>query len=437
MHSTTALLGLLLGASSVLSRAAAAQANPVDSAKVPSLAAVEVQTVRLVEGRKPAQTPVRAGIGDRIELKVANLGDLIRNARCLNYKDDRVASCEPHSIVLYLDGREMAGIHPESGAPLPDQGRLQFHLERSTDSLNNETWADLLGAPGLKGNDFYFRPAEVSVGLEDGYPVPTMVLRDDFELIRLHKDWFIGCLIAFGLILIALFALAMRTGLLRDIGPAPPEGKTKGWFLMKPVRKPYSLGRVQMAYWFVLVIASFLFIWLVTGSYDTITASVLGLIGIGAGTWLGAAVIETGKNQTDEDELKRKKAELTGLEREVAELEARVPGATAGEIPALVAARTLKQARLAEFKERITELEASSKPQESRGFGMDLLTDQVDGVGFHRFQMVAWTLVLGILFVRSVWERLAMPEFSATLLALLGISAGTYLGFKIPEGKGR
>ena len=26
-----------------------------------------------------------------------------------------------------------------------------------------------------------------------------------------------------------------------------------------------------------------------------------------------------------------------------------------------------------------------------------------------------------------------MPEFSDTLLALMGISAGTYIGFKIPE----
>jgi hypothetical protein len=49
--------------------------------------------------------------------------------------------------------------------------------------------------------------------------------------------------------------------------------------------------------------------------------------------------------------------------------------------------------------------------------------------------MVAWTLVLGVLFIRSVWDRLAMPEFSGTLLALLGLSAGTYIGFKIPEGK--
>ena len=41
--------------------------------------------------------------------------------------------------------------------------------------------------------------------------------------------------------------------------------------------------------------------------------------------------------------------------------------------------------------------------------------------------------VLGVLFVYSVWNRLSMPEFSAMLLGLLGISDGTYLGFKIPE----
>jgi len=29
-----------------------------------------------------------------------------------------------------------------------------------------------------------------------------------------------------------------------------------------------------------------------------------------------------------------------------------------------------------------------------------------------------------------------MPDFSATLLALLGISTGTYLGLKIPETRG-
>jgi hypothetical protein len=39
------------------------------------------------------------------------------------------------------------------------------------------------------------------------------------------------------------------------------------------------------------------------------------------------------------------------------------------------------------------------------------------------------------MFVASVYNELAMPAFSATLLGLLGISAGTYIGFKLPESK--
>jgi hypothetical protein len=36
--------------------------------------------------------------------------------------------------------------------------------------------------------------------------------------------------------------------------------------------------------------------------------------------------------------------------------------------------------------------------------------------------------------IRSLpWRDLIMPQFSETLLALMGISAGTYIGFKIPE----
>ena len=48
-------------------------------------------------------------------------------------------------------------------------------------------------------------------------------------------------------------------------------------------------------------------------------------------------------------------------------------------------------------------------------------------------QNLLWTLVLSAVFVRSVLTRLAMPEFDDTLLALMGISSGAYLGFKLPE----
>ena len=68
----------------------------------------------------------------------------------------------------------------------------------------------------------------------------------------------------------------------------------------------------------------------------------------------------------------------------------------------------------------------------SKGFVRDVLSDG-GGYSFHRFQIFAWTIVLGIIFVSSVYNNLTMPEFSATLLGLMGISSGTYIGFKFPE----
>lgn len=33
----------------------------------------------------------------------------------------------------------------------------------------------------------------------------------------------------------------------------------------------------------------------------------------------------------------------------------------------------------------------------------------------------------------EVYQSLAMPTFNTTLMGMLGLSAGTYLGLKIPE----
>jgi hypothetical protein len=45
-------------------------------------------------------------------------------------------------------------------------------------------------------------------------------------------------------------------------------------------------------------------------------------------------------------------------------------------------------------------------------------------------QIFVWTIGFGTIFLVSVVTELSMPEFSATLPATMGISAGTYLGFK-------
>ena len=40
-----------------------------------------------------------------------------------------------------------------------------------------------------------------------------------------------------------------------------------------------------------------------------------------------------------------------------------------------------------------------------------------------------------IVFAVTVYDTLAMPDFHASLLALMGISSATYAGMKIPETK--
>jgi len=74
-------------------------------------------------------------------------------------------------------------------------------------------------------------------------------------------------------------------------------------------------------------------------------------------------------------------------------------------------------------------------PGKSGVFFHDLLSD-VNGITIQRFQMLVMTVALGIMFLVRVATRLTMPEFDASLLALLGISAGTYIGLKIPEDQG-
>ena len=58
-------------------------------------------------------------------------------------------------------------------------------------------------------------------------------------------------------------------------------------------------------------------------------------------------------------------------------------------------------------------------PPLTTGFLEDLLTDS-DGISFHRFQIVMWTLMLGFVFSVSVWRELKMPAFDTSLLRAHG-----------------
>jgi hypothetical protein len=137
------------------------------------------------------------------------------------------------------------------------------------------------------------------------------------------------------------------------------------------VKQAYSLGRAQMAWWFFLVVLSYSFIWLVTGDRDTIPPSILALIGISSATALAAVLVPTA--------------------------------------------------------------DAETGGRHSRGWWRDLVSDERGALALDRLQIVVWTFVLSGIFLFSVIWELTMPEFSATLLALMGISSGTYIGFKLPQ----
>lgn len=247
------------------------------------------------------------------------------------------------------------------------------------------------------------------------------------KLVDVNPAWF-GLFIVFLIIAVIIFLLfALFSNLIRD--PGPEDARVKRW--SRRFRRPFSLARTQMAVWFFVIIACYVFIWMVTGNGDSITGTVLGLMGISATTALGAVLIDNSKK----DDRASLEAERQSVMTRISELETKAqavpPTATADEMAELNLKRTRKQ----EIDQKLVTMPAAptaSAPRTTDGFLTDILSD-ADGVSFHRFQIAAWTVALSFIFLATVFNSLTMPDFNGTLLALMGISSGTYLGFKFPE----
>jgi hypothetical protein len=334
-----------------------------------------------------ANNPCEAGLGDRLVVGVDHLDTLMPKVKAAHGK-----------IVLYLDGMPINGVYPEA---FVGTDKIRYLLARSDES--KQSWGALLGHPAS-----FSRKVGVSVGMEGDAAILTSAT---MNLVVIRPGWFWAAVIALPILLAVLFGGA-RSQMIRDDGPPPllvedemapggtPGPKTSG---KRAPERPYSLAKAQMAFWFFLILFSFLFIWAVTGAHDTLTQSTLVLMGIGAGTALGVIAQNKGK-EAKSDTL----ASLTGLQQERAAIVA--SGGDTKPVDAQIAVIT----------------------PSSTGFLNDVLTDK-DGISIHRFQLFVWTLVLGIIFIKEVYSNLAMPEFNGTLLALMGISSGTFLGFMIPE----
>jgi len=356
--------------------------------------------------------PEEAGLNDEITLSISNLSDPT--------KIDK--------LILFLDGKPIKGSRPELvGSVDPKNTNLKFKLIR--DDTNADVWNQFLVKPRR-----HLRETEVKIGYEDQGPAGE---GKKFNL-RLYNERrlelaFVGFLVA----LVVFLGLAWKTNIIRDSGP--PE-------ILAPAKRPYSLARTQIAWWFFIIFGSFLLIRIVTDDYNTINTTALVLLGIGTGTALGAVVVDNSKRDSTRSELLTLRPKQATLQVSIAELRTQVanletkknansPTITAQELETLSAARrdlAGKEAELEQVDKQVADVASALNKPESESFLTDIFSD-INGVSFHRFQMVAWTITLGIIFIRAVYKELAMPEFNDTILTLMGISAGTYIGFKIPE----
>jgi hypothetical protein len=365
----------------------AARAQPAPAATAPAAVPQLPRITRVLVGSATdlgvdaESRPAHLGLW--LTLDVAGLDQLVEKAR---------AAKKP--LQLYLNGMPLTDVPPvylnTNGKP----SRVRFALVRTENA--KLTWSTLLGRPRAQN-----RTVEVSVGLTgcadgcaditDGFKIPLVVIRP-----VLMGAYF--ALLAGGLWVV--IRLARTTPILRNHGPG----------------SPWSLDRIQMAWWTLLVVSAFVFIWLISGDYGSLSNSVLALIGISAGTGLIGAVMDHGK----QEQVQQRKA----LEDEEAGLQA----GNAQPAPDAAAAAAAPR-RPAEIEAQLAKL---PKLKQSKSLWIDILSDE-NGVSFHRLQVMIWTLVLSVIFVVSVYLRLDMPDFDNQLLALMGISNGTYLGFKLPE----
>jgi hypothetical protein len=257
----------------------------------------------------------------------------------------------------------------------------------------------------------------------------------EFHFRRIAWDgWTIVGLILLICAIVGFLYLLLRSGIVRDTTCAVREDGLP----------PLSLGRCQMAFWFFLVICAFYFLWLITGrgDTDTINSTILILIGISAGTALGSAIVNKNEATTTAAKSDAAKAaypnKIKNAETALAALNADRRKINPSDKQAI----TAKDSQIEEQSGIVERLKAELKAWRVANRSqllLDLLSEgdasanQDRVITFHRFQIVVWTLILGVVFVSEVLTKLAMPVFDATLLTLMGISSGTYLGFKVSQ----
>lgn len=198
--------------------------------------------------------------------------------------------------------------------------------------------------------------------------------------------------VLFLILLASVIVLDKKFNMLRDLSKASP--------------RPFSWSRVQLAWWTVIILSSFITIMLQTGHAPNLHTSTLILLGISVATTAVARIIDMADQEN----------------------------------PLIYRHQDIK----------------------TTNFFLDILSDQ-NGVSIQRFQTLIFNVVFGLWFISSVLGNLHDPNFcindflkgdpnlaqcllhstdfimpilSDNNLILLGLSSAAYAALKITENKG-
>ena len=408
------LLAFFFPIESALSQSPSPTPAPSPKSDSESVDPVRVLTTEVVE----MDSPVRLGL----------YGDLAQEVTDQLQSNPENAT---KNLQLYLNGIAMPGItptilHVESelppGIPKPLY-ELQYLLTRDSNvEANRKAWESFL-------QSLQFGQQKVQVGVGYVGKIPYLAPRDDLSF-QVRYWGLILTVIGLGLaFLIGLLIWFRSTSMLREAGRGTV----------------FSLGKSQMAFWGTVVVLSFLGVCIISHRLERIPQQTLILLGISGVTGLSSVLIGQSKRALAaeekaklEEQAKNAAGRTASLQTEIAELNRQDPAnaETKVKIAALTTELDATSAQKTEVSQKMDQQAKNAEPPRGKDrFFVDILSD-ANGLSFYRFQVFIWTLVLGGFFIWHVANELSMPEFDTTLLLLMGISNGTYIGFKIPEDPG-
>lgn len=291
------------------------------------------------------------------------------------------AGVDPTKIQLVLSGTRMTGLVPRFGSG-NETDTVTFKLQRFRDKPDSvAAWDELLKSS--------LAPEPVGA---------TVALADDRSEVSASRAMTLTVqpfAYRLGVALVVLLALLIGLGIfgsrtswtfLRDDFEVPNDVVgTKG--------RKFSLGKVQMAAWSVAILVGFVLVGLALQTVwvlNEINETLVILLGISVTTAAGAMALVPDPVTRQLELLKT---------------------ATAAEQPAI--------------KAKLATLLTSGGPLK------DILRDLgSDSPSLHRLQNLVFTIVLILMFLYGSLTAGSFPNFSGTLLALMGVSGGAYLGFK-------